>query len=231
MTQLVSILVFWRFSAIVFASGFVAGTWLRRRAVRAERTKLEGELACARHEIRNLLEAQEARNRDALRWQQLRAAQDISDPVNQMRYVRAVKLYAVRPVNREAVEVLCAIEGWINRYNYRWRVAFEVSLGAFIKTESNIDPEAADRAFRSYSGKRVDFLVVDNAGRPRLAIEYNGTGHDLAVDAFDRMMVKRLALTKAQIPLIEIAAGTAKHDIQAAISHALASQSATGGAG
>ncbi|WP_408737301.1 DUF2726 domain-containing protein [Acetobacter pasteurianus] len=84
------------------------------------------------------------------------------------------------------------------------------------------DPEdpRQKQAFSSYSGKRVDFLLIDRYGLPVLVIEYHGTGHDLSGDADDRMAVKRLALQKAGIPLLEIPEKMARPQIMVAISEA-----------
>ncbi|WP_232309449.1 DUF2726 domain-containing protein [Gluconobacter cerinus] len=91
--------------------------------------------------------------------------------------------------------------------------------------QNDLDPEdpRQKQAFSSYSGKRVDFLRIDRYGLPVLVIEYNGTGHDLSGDADDRMAVKRLALQKAGIPLLEIPEKMGRPHIMAAISEAAGS--------
>lgn len=149
------------------------------------------------------------------------AENDISIPKNQMRFVAACELYACKPVNREAVNVLYALEEWLELNRPDWRVAFEVAMGAFIKTRSREDAKAQDRAFSSYNSKRVDFLIIDKLGQPRLAVEYHGSGHDLSPDAPDRMMVKRLALARAGVPLVEIAEKSPRPEIMRLVSEKL----------
>nr|WP_242005607.1 DUF2726 domain-containing protein [Acetobacter lovaniensis] len=56
-----------------------------------------------------------------------------------------------------------------------WRFAFEVAMGGFIKTPYAPDDSRQKRAFNSYSGKRVDFLLIDRFGNPVLVVEYNGS--------------------------------------------------------
>lgn len=136
--------------------------------------------------------------------------QDISNTVNQMRFISQVELCAVPPVNKEAVDVLYNLEEWIAMHRPDWRMAFEVSMGAFIKTPYDPGDKINQAAFSSYNSKRVDFLLIDRFGQPMLVVEYHGTGHDLSDDASDRMEVKRLVLARAQIPLVELPAKASK---------------------
>ncbi|BCK77121.1 hypothetical protein AA0242T_2869 [Acetobacter aceti NRIC 0242] len=91
-------------------------------------------------------------------------------------------------------------------------------MGGFIRTTYDPEDPRQKQAFSSYSGKRVDFLLIDRFGNPVLAVEYNGSGHDLSGDADARMAVKRLALQKADIPLLEIPERMSKPDIFTALS-------------
>ena len=146
---------------------------------------------------------------------------DISDAENQMKFIRQARLRAVAPVNKEAVRVLYALENWIRASGSGWRVAFEVSMGAFIRTAFDQKDEMQKAAFSSYNSKRVDFLLIDKKGAPRLVVEYHGSGHDLSDDASARMEVKRLALERAGIPLVEIPAGMQRADILSMVEQAL----------
>ncbi|ACV75823.1 hypothetical protein Za10_1280 [Zymomonas mobilis subsp. mobilis NCIMB 11163] len=145
---------------------------------------------------------------------------DLSNTQNQLHFISQCSLRAVRPVNKEAVQVLYALDEWIRTYQPDWRFAFEVSMGGFIRTTYDPEDPRQKQAFSSYSGKRVDFLLIDRYGLPVMVIEYHGTGHDLSGDADDRMAVKRLALQKASIPLLEIPEKMARLQIMAAISEA-----------
>ncbi|CAM3177524.1 DUF2726 domain-containing protein [Komagataeibacter xylinus] len=158
------------------------------------------------------------RQQEDERRRQYRQEHDLSDPQNQLRFIDECSLKAVPSVNREAVRVLYAIDEWIKVCQPDWRFAFEVAMGSFIKTPYAPDDQRQKRAFNSYSGKRVDFLLIDRFGNPVLVVEYNGSGHDLSGDADARMAVKRLALQKAGIPLLEIPERMGKPDIFAALS-------------
>lgn len=143
---------------------------------------------------------------------------DVSIPRNQKRFIKECNLKSIGPVNSEAVRILYIIEEWIKRFQPRWRVAFEVSMGSFIKTDYKPEDPLYKRAFNSYSGKRVDFLLIDRFGKPVLVVEYHGSGHYLSDDAEERMEVKRLVLQKVQIPLLEIPYSMEKPCIIEAIS-------------
>ncbi|GGD94849.1 hypothetical protein GCM10011390_12000 [Aureimonas endophytica] len=157
----------------------------------------------------------------AARRRRDRARNDLARTENQLRFVGQSRLRAVRPVNGEAVRVLYALEDWIGDHRPDWRLSFEVAMGAFVKTASESDDRLGRAAFSSYNSKRVDFLLVDGQGYPRLVVEYHGTGHDLSGDAEDRMAVKRLALQRAGIPLAEIPATATRTEILAAVAQAL----------
>lgn len=144
----------------------------------------------------------------------IRAENNIRDPQNQLKFISKSVLRASRPVNKEASAILYAIRDWLKESNSSMWLSVEVAMGAFIKT----DGEANDEAFHSYNSKRVDFLLIDASGYPALVIEYNGSGHGLSTDADARMAVKRLALQRAGIPLLEIPKGTPKKTVKQMIS-------------
>ena len=68
-----------------------------------------------------------------------------------------------------------------------------------------------NRAYSAYGSKRVDFLIIDSFGRPAVAIEYHGSGH-LQGNAAARDAVKKRALHKAGIELLEVCEFTEKDD-------------------
>ncbi|WP_306302751.1 DUF2726 domain-containing protein [Aureimonas sp. N4] len=127
----------------------------------------------------------------------------------------------MRPVNKEAQRVLDSLDAWIGEHRPDWRVSFEVAMGAFVRTAYNPRDWRQRAAFRSYNSKRVDFLVVDGAGEPRLVVEYHGTGHDLSGDAAERMSVKRTVLERVGIPLAEVPAKAGRAATWALIDAAL----------
>lgn len=149
---------------------------------------------------------------------EIRKYNDISDTQNQLRFINECDLHVQNPVNREASQVLYALDEWIKKFRPEWRFSFEVSMGAFIRTTYSQNDPRQKQAFNSYSGKRVDFLLIDRFGKPVLVVEYHGSGHNLSDNAEERMAVKRLALHKAGIPLLEIPENMPRTGIIAAIS-------------
>lgn len=207
---------------ILLAIGYAIGFYIRDRRAKEALVQSEqqaaGQIETLRRQIATLNKQAADRQQEDERRRQYRQENDLSDPQNQLRFIGECSLKAVPPVNREAVRVLYAIDEWIKACQPEWRFAFEVSMGGFIKTPYAPDDSRHKRAFNSYSGKRVDFLLIDRFGNPVLVVEYNGSGHDLSGDADARMAVKRLALQKAGIPLLEIPERMSKPDILAALS-------------
>lgn len=137
---------------------------------------------------------QRARRR-AARWR------DPADPRNQLRLVEEAALRPKKPINREAYRAFRAVELHLARRALGHRLLAEVSMGAFVAADG--EARASRRVYSAYGSKRVDFLVIDRLGRPVAAIEYQGTGH-YSHGAAMRDAVKRRALQKAGIPLIDI---------------------------
>jgi len=211
---------------IVLAIGFGGGVFFRRRvgarylsAVEREREALEARLAGERALGEKRVAAERA---EAERRRRYREENDLSDAGNQLRFVGRCALRAVPPVNKEAAQVLYALNQWTDRYHSDWRIGFEVGMGSFIRT-AVYDPDGLEgkAAFNSYNSKRVDFLLIDRYGVPRLAIEYHGSGHYLSGDAEARMRVKRLVLEKAGVPLLELPERMSRSAIVAEISRML----------
>ncbi|WP_128291333.1 DUF2726 domain-containing protein [Afifella aestuarii] len=200
--------------------GFAAGFFIRAlraksQAVKARRhaDALDQQIETLRGENVTLHEAESRRLEENARRKRFFEENDVSDVENQIKFMRQAELRAVRPVNKEAVRVLYALKQWIEDHRPDWHMAFEVSMGAFIKTSYDPEDRMQKAVFSSYNSKRVDFLLIDRFGNPALAVEYHGTGHALSDDALSRMEVKRLALDRAGIPLLEIPAKTSRAEI------------------
>lgn len=131
---------------------------------------------------------------------------DLSDPGDQLKAVEAAVFRPKKPVNREAAAVLRQLEHLVKtRAAHHYRVFAEVSLGAFVTTEGQ--KREGWLAWRAINSKRVDFLIIDTFGHPAAAVEYHGSGHHLeGGQAAARDAVKRRALEKAGIELVEIQA-------------------------
>lgn len=200
--------------AILFAAA-LALVLLVRRALWIAR-EAQGEIA--RLHAERETEAEEAERRRAYFEEN-----DVSRSANQLRFITEADLRAVPPVNKEASRVLYALDDWVRDNEPDWRVAFEVAMGAFVRTAYNPRDRRQRAAFSSFNSKRVDFLLIDRFGQPRLVVEYHGTGHDLSGDADERMAVKRLVLERVGIPLVEVPVGTVRAELFRQIAEQLAS--------
>lgn len=201
------------FAIVVLLVGFGIGVYWRGRQAEQAGRQAALKIAELQQKLRSLHEAEFQRKENTARSKQYFQENDLKDTNNQIKFIAQCTLRATAPVNKEASLVLYTLDEWVRSNQPTWRVSFEVGMGAFIKTPYEPENRISASAFSSYNSKRVDFLVVDNCGFPKLAVEYHGTGHDLSGDATDRMNVKRLALERARIPLIEIPANTSKAGI------------------
>lgn len=220
-------------TTILLLIGFGVGFYFRglRAKTGAANAKrhadaLDQQIGMLRRDIVAMHNAESRRLDEIARRKRFFEENDVSDVENQIRFINQTELHAVRPVNKEAVRVLYALGEWIAAHRPDWRLAFEVSMGAFIKTSYDPEDRMQKAAFSSYNSKRVDFLLIDRLGHPRLVVEYHGTGHDLSDDAPDRMEVKRLALARARIPLVEVPAKASKSDIMRMVAERLSTDTA-----
>ncbi|WP_079210589.1 DUF2726 domain-containing protein [Brucella pituitosa] len=207
---------------IIFALGAAIGAIMCNRFFKTHKRHLTRQLDLLSTTVEILQRQDQQRQMRFERKRLQDELHDITKHENQLRFLAECNIYATRPINREAaLNVLYELQNWITCHRPTWRVGFEVAMGSFIKTEKWQAEAIKDRAFRSYNSKRVDFLLIDNYGKPMLAVEYNGTGHSLSADAASRMAVKRCALERAGIPLLEIGQFE-KHRLQHLLSESFA---------
>jgi hypothetical protein len=82
----------------------------------------------------------------------------------------------------------------------------QVSLAEVIRPrDSRGTADERRRGHASINSKRLDFAVIDRRGLLVAAIEYQGSGH-YQDRSFMRDAVKREALRKAGVPMVEVAA-------------------------
>lgn len=121
------------------------------------------------------------------------------DAAEQLRIVMNSE-FSARPLLNQSearvFEELCEI---VSRCKPGWRVMAQVSLGEILRSQ---DVEA----FWCINSKRVDMLLVDEACRPRHAIEYQGGAHYQGTAAA-RDAVKKEALRRAGIGYHEVVGG------------------------
>ena len=130
---------------------------------------------------------------------------DVASAVNQLRFVSEAILFPRELLNREEQIVFRAALRAIQTVNKafgsnRYGLSLQVSMGEFLGTAGK---EVADRAYSSIGCKRSDLLIYTRADfLPALVIEHQGSGHDQG-KARERDAVKRAALARAGLPLLE----------------------------
>ena len=127
-----------------------------------------------------------------------------------------------RPImSRAEASVFQAAEHALKRLDINGRVMAQVCLGEVLRT-----PDEA--AFRAINSKRVDILLISNAGLPLAAIEYQGQGHYQGT-AHARDAIKKAALHRAGIAYIEATPQHTAEDIERDIARALQARAAQTG--
>ncbi len=134
-------------------------------------------------------------------------ADDMSDPAAQMEAISRVDFEPVRLLNREEAPLLPLLENCARAIGRGHRVMAQTSLGELIRpSPGSASREQTRRAHASINSKRLDFAIIDRGGRLVCAVEYQGSGH-YHRRSFMRDAVKREALRKAGIALVEIPHG------------------------
>jgi hypothetical protein len=131
-------------------------------------------------------------------------APDLHDPAQQLHAIARVEFECTPLLNRQEARLLPLLESTARDLQSGHRVMAQTSLGELIRPKSGTATED-DRsaAFASINSKRLDFAIIDRAGRLAVAVEYQGSGHHQGT-AFMRDAVKREAIRRAGIPFIEV---------------------------
>lgn len=139
---------------------------------------------------------------------------DMADPANQMNAISNARFVPVRVLNASEYRVFAALEDIVADLAPGHRVLAQVSLGEVIKVPTSAgDWRGGKDAFASVNSKRIDIAVMDPRGFVVLAVEYQGQGHHQG-NAFIRDAVKREALRKAGIPMLEVVPGMTPSELR-----------------
>ena len=126
----------------------------------------------------------------------------LHDPVQQLAVINRAKFQKVRLLNKEEARILPIVENYCRELGQGHRVMAQTSLGELLRTTADKKTDA-DAAFACINSKRLDIAIIDRGGFIAAAIEYQGSGH-FQNGAFMRDAVKREALRRAGITMIEI---------------------------
>ena len=88
--------------------------------------------------------------------------------------------------------------------NSSYRVCPQVSLGEILSAKGD--------AYRAINSKRVDMVIIDARGWPKVAIEIQGSGHYQG-NALQRDAIKRTALQKAGIDYLEMTGNESMEEV------------------
>ncbi len=130
-------------------------------------------------------------------------AANLTDPAAQMEAVHQSGFERTRLLNKEEALLLPILEDTVRSLGQGYRVMAQTSLGELIRPiGSNGNTENHRNALAAINSKRLDFAIIDQSNYLVCAVEYQGTGH-YQDRAFMRDAVKREALRKAGVPMIE----------------------------
>lgn len=132
------------------------------------------------------------------------AGPDLRDPAQQLHAIARVEFECTPLLNRAESRLLPLLESTTRDLRAGHRVMAQTSLGELIRPkDSSATADDRTAAFASINSKRIDFAIIDRAGRLAVAVEYQGSGHHQG-NTFMRDAVKREAIRRAGIPLIEV---------------------------
>jgi hypothetical protein len=146
----------------------------------------------------------------------------LHDPAEQLRAITNAKFQRKRLLNQTEFKVFRAVDPVLP---FGYRLMAQTSLGEVLGAAKSGDPIADRRAHASVNSKRLDIAVIDRAGFVALAIEVQGAGHYGKHTTFIRDAVKREALRRAGIPMLEVYPDWNDARIQAEVSRHLAPKS------
>lgn len=135
------------------------------------------------------------------------------DASDQLRIVMRARFEKKRLMSRAEFDLFRAVEAHLRRCGPGYRLMAQPSLGEVLTSPD-------DAAFRCINAKRIDMLVIDTFGQPVLAIEHQGGGHYQG-DAAARDAVKREALRRAGVDMLEIFDDSDRDDICQRVSAAI----------
>jgi hypothetical protein len=87
------------------------------------------------------------------------------------------RIESVPVLNGEERRIAARIDALLREADGRFRLLAQVSMDEFLSVRGGRDDKARFALRGRFSQKRVDFLIVDDAFAPVLAIEYQGSGH------------------------------------------------------
>jgi hypothetical protein len=138
---------------------------------------------------------------------------DRIDAADQLRAVMAAGFARSRVLEMAEYRVFHCVEREMQARGEGHRVFAQIALGEVIRSDDR-------HAHSAINSKRADILVIDRAGYPVIAIEYQGRGH-YRRDAAARDAVKKEALRRAGVAYLEFYEYSSEDDIRRTVRETL----------
>lgn len=153
---------------------------------------------------------------------------DMANPQAQLEAISKVSFEKRRLLNKTEYKVLQVLEATVNDCGDGHRIMAQTSLGELIQPRPGSGTDTSRKqAFASINSKRLDFAIVDRYGLLAAAIEVQGSGH-YHHKTFLRDAVKREALRRAGVELIEVQESWLSDEISSRIRTVLRANGSTG---
>lgn len=166
--------------------------------------------------------SQRARGAGQRIFAQPSAKPDMADPKHQLDAIAKVNFEKTRLLNKEEARLLPVLERAARATGQGYRVMAQTSLGEVIAPiKRGVSSSDAQAAFASINSKRLDFAIFDRFGMLVCAVEYQGSGHHQG-KAFMRDAVKKEALRRAGVPLVEVQRNYVPFEVEDIIARILA---------
>ncbi|WP_353476737.1 DUF2726 domain-containing protein (plasmid) [Salipiger sp. H15] len=151
-------------------------------------------------------------------------SRDLSNPQAQLEAISKVSFEKRRLLNKAEYEVLQVLDRVVAEGGQMHRIMAQTSLGELIQPRpSSATEQLRKDAHASINSKRLDFAIIDRFGLLTAAVEVQGSGH-YHQKTFLRDAVKREALRRAGVELIEVHRSWNKEDIEVQVRRALGSK-------
>ncbi len=157
-----------------------------------------------------------------------RKRRNMRDPKTQLDAISKIDFHRTPLMNRGEYRVFAMLEAFVARERRGHRVMVQVNLGEIIRPDPAAPDIARDEAFAAINSKRIDMVVINAFGEAVLAVEVQGSGHHLGQTAFMRDAVKREALRRAGVHLLEIRPADDRTEIEAQLRTHLDARAADG---
>lgn len=147
---------------------------------------------------------------------------NLRDPKDQLDAVSMIGFRKIPLMNKTEYRVYRMLQDILADIREGYLIMCQPSMGEIIRPENHEGTqEQRNEAYASINSKRLDFALFDRRGLIAVAIEVQGSGHHINRKAFIRDAVKREALRRAGVPMLEVLPNWSKSELSAHLLTAL----------